>query len=63
MFKQKSSFFEITFSDNQCIFRQWLSAQEYFLTLLGKWKNSVVKGKFFRVLLTDLFAMNFFLRG
>lgn len=48
MFKQVSSSFE------QCGFRKGFSTQQCLLTLLGKWKNAVNKGRMFGALLIDL---------
>ena len=55
MFKQMSSFLEDLFSKNQCRFRNGFSTQRCLLTLLGKWKNAVDKGKIYGALLTNLF--------
>ena len=45
-----SSFFEDIFSKHQCAFRILVC----LLTLLGKWKNAVNKGRMFGALLIDL---------
>ena len=47
LFKQKSNYFENIFSKFQCGFRQGLSAQYCFISMVEKWKKSVDKGKTF----------------
>ena len=49
-----SNYFEKNFSKFQCGFRQDLSAQYCFISMIEKWKNSVDKGKTFAALLTNL---------
>ena len=53
-FEQISVYFVKFLPDQQCGFRKGYSTQHCLLNLLGKWKNSVDKGKFFGALLTDL---------
>ena len=54
MFKQMSQFFQNIFSKYQCGFRKGFSTQHCLLAMLEKWKRSIVNGKMFGALLTDL---------
>ena len=54
MLKQISEFFENIFPKNQCCFRKGHSTQQYFLTMLEKWKRFVDSGKAFGALLAAL---------
>ena len=54
MYKQMSDYLGNFFSKFQCGFRQGISAQQYLLAMIRKWKKCVVKGKTFGALLTDL---------
>lgn len=54
MFKQVSSFFEDVFSKHQCDFRTGFSTQQCCLVFSEKWKDTIIKCKFFGSLLVDL---------
>ena len=54
MYKQMSDYLGNFFSKFQCGFRQGISAQQYLLAMIRKWKKCVVKRKTFGALLTDL---------
>ena len=54
MFDQMSSFFDNFLSKQQFGLWKGYSAQQCFLTLLGKWKRGVDSSQMFGALLTDL---------
>ena len=54
MYKQMFNYLGNFFSKFQYGFRQGISAQHCLLTMIGKWKKCVGKGKTFGALLTDL---------